>query len=76
MGSSKPGILYQLAPFRNKTIIFTIIGLGTFGLGNNINYYAMEYSMERTGNSFSINVVVLGAAEIIASLLTSTSCFT
>lgn len=55
--------------------MLTILGLGLYGLGNNINYYALEYSIERTGSSFGFNVVILGIAEIAGCLLTSNASY-
>jgi hypothetical protein len=50
---------------KNPIILVPIVLLGLFNLGGNINYYILNYSMNSTGNSYGLNVLLFGVFELL-----------
>lgn len=61
---------------KNRIVLVPIICIGIFNLGGNIKYYALNYSIDSTGNSYGTSIFLFGVVECIALFPMSKNCNT
>jgi hypothetical protein len=54
---------------KTPEILIPLICLSISSFGGNTYYYVTNYSIERTGNSYGLNIILLGFSEVISYIL-------